>query len=89
VTDTTTPALVGDRLPAALDSPGLMRALGLNKAGFYKFHAQGRFDRFLLPNAIGKKRFSGRLVQAYLDGGAGEQFRPLHLRLPKTGGHHG
>jgi hypothetical protein len=81
VTDTT-PALVGDRLPAAMDSAELMLKLGMTKAGFYKLHAAGKFDRFLLPNAIGKRRFSGRLVQAYLDGN-----EPVSPRLRMAGRH--
>lgn len=65
-----TPVLVGEVLPAAMGPADLQRALRISPATFFRRQAEGKFDRFLLPNPTGPKKFSGRLVQAHLDGGA-------------------
>jgi hypothetical protein len=63
-----TPHRVGDTLPAALGPRELQQALNITPATFYKWHRLGKFKRFEIKRAIGIKKYSGRLVQAYLDG---------------------
>lgn len=62
-----TPHRVGDPLPAAMGPAELMHALGMNSPGFYKWHRLGKLKRFEFKRPIGNKKYSGRLVQAYLD----------------------
>lgn len=59
---------VGDPLPARLLATDLMRIFGIKHARFYELLAAGRFDRFELKPTIGRRAWSGRLVQAHLDG---------------------
>lgn len=59
---------VDDALPKALDAVELRRALNLSERTFFRYRKAGKFDRFLLPRAIGRKKYSGRLVQQYLEG---------------------
>jgi hypothetical protein len=70
MTNTIVRALVGDRLPASMSPAELMGKLGYSRSVFYKYRAEGKFDRFLLANPIGDKCYSGRLVQAHLDSSA-------------------
>lgn len=67
------PYTTHDPLPNALSPGELRRALNLKEAIFYRLQKEGRFRRFLLPRAIGAKRYSGRLVDRYLNGGAAHQ----------------
>lgn len=59
-----------DLLPRAMSPADLMRALNMCQSTLYKYQREGKLKRFLLPRAIGVKRYSGRLVEAYLDGGS-------------------
>jgi len=61
------PHRVGEILPAVLSPADLMRVLGFTRSAFYRLHKQGQFKRFEIKRAIGLKKYSGRLVQAYLD----------------------
>ncbi len=61
------PAHVGDPLPNALTASDLMRALNLGAATFFRYQKAGKFKRFEFRRAIGHKRYSGVLVQRYLD----------------------
>jgi len=61
------PHRVGEILPAVLSPAELMRVLGFTRSAFYRLHKQGQFKRFEIKRAIGLKKYSGRLVQAYLD----------------------
>lgn len=50
-------------------TPGeLMRELGVSRTTFCRYQREGKLKRFLLPRAIGVKKYSRRLVDAYLDG---------------------
>lgn len=50
-------------------TPGeLMRELGVSRTTFCRYQREGKLKRFLLPRAIGVKKYSRRLVEAYLDG---------------------
>jgi hypothetical protein len=60
---------VGDKLPNAMSPGDLMRALNLGERTFYNLQAAGKFTRFELPRPIGRKRYSGRLVERYLAAG--------------------
>lgn len=57
---------VGDQLPARLLADDLMRIFGIKAARFYQLVAAGRFDRFEIRPTIGRKAWSGKLLQAYL-----------------------
>jgi len=52
---------------AAMTPDELRQALRISVSGFYKFQAQGRFESFELKPRIGKRRYSRKLVQQYLD----------------------
>lgn len=45
----------------------LCAALRLKMSAFYKYQASGRFERFELAPRIGPRRYSRKLVQAYLN----------------------
>jgi len=84
--DVAMPALrVGDALPARLYSDDLMRIFGIAKSRFYVLQARGAFDRFQLKPTIGRRAWSGKLVQAYLDGEAPAVKRPGTLRVVSGG----
>jgi hypothetical protein len=68
-TDTDELAHVGGKLPNALGPKEMIQVLNLGQRNFYVLQARGAFDRFLLKNPIGRKRYSGRLVERYLQGG--------------------
>lgn len=69
VTTESTAYLTSDPLPRAMSPGDLMRALNMSQTTFYKYQREGKLKRFQLARAIGEKRYSGRLVEAYLDGG--------------------
>lgn len=48
----------------------LMRALQLRKSAFYQHLKLGHLSRFSILNPIGRARWSGKRVTAYLSGGA-------------------
>jgi hypothetical protein len=56
-------------LPARLGPKQMMEIFEIPEGTFYRYQRQGKFTRFELPRAIGVKRYSGRLVEAYLSGG--------------------
>lgn len=58
-------------LEPALTAQDLCRLLQLKMTAFYKYRSLGRFDRFELHPRIGPRRYSRKLVQAWLDGEAG------------------
>ena len=61
-------AQVGDTLPKAMSPAEMMRAFGVSPATFYRRQAAGDFAPFQLARAIGRKRYSGEKVQAFLNG---------------------
>ncbi len=63
------PMHVGDPLPAALDAHDLERIFGKSLKTIYDWHRDGRLRRFELRKPMTSKRWSGRLVQEFLDGG--------------------
>lgn len=58
---------VGETLPARLLPIDLMQLFGIKPSRFYQLLAQGRFDRFELKPTIGRRAFSGKLLQAYFE----------------------
>jgi hypothetical protein len=67
------PLQVGETLPAALDAKDLARAFGMSLHAIYDWHKHGKIRRFELRKPMGPKRWSGRLVQEFLDGGGSAQ----------------
>lgn len=65
---------VGDPLPARLTSRDLMRIFEIKPSQFYNLQAQGKFDRFELRPTIGRRAWSGKLVQKFLDGEPSSRF---------------
>ncbi len=63
------PLLVGEPLPVALDAHDLARVFGTSLNTIYDWHKAGKVRRFELRKPMGSKRWSGRLVQDFLDGG--------------------
>lgn len=64
------PALaLGESLPAALDAHDVARAFGKSLNTIYGWHHDGKLRRFELRKPMGSKRWSGRLLQEFLDGG--------------------
>lgn len=61
---------VGDPLPNTMSANELMQALNLKPWVFFKHQRAGKFKRFEFKRPIGHKRYSGRLVAAYLERGA-------------------
>lgn len=61
-------ARVGEHLPKAMGARDMQRAFGLTPATFFRRQAAGDFKPFLLPRAIGAKRYSGEKVQSFLNG---------------------
>jgi hypothetical protein len=59
---------VGDRLPKAMGATEMMRAFGLSAGTFFRRQVAGDFKPFLLSRPIGRKRYSGEKVQAFLNG---------------------
>lgn len=62
------PARVGDSLPKAMGPGDMCKAFGISYTVFHHRELAGEFKPFLLPRAIGRKRFSGEKVQAFLNG---------------------
>jgi len=62
------PLAVGEILPAACDAHDLVRAFGKSLNTIYDWHHGGKLRRFELRKPMGSKRWSGRLVQEFLDG---------------------
>lgn len=58
---------VGDPLPNTMSATELMQALNLKPWVFFKHQRAGKFKRFEFKRPIGHKRYSGRLVAAYLE----------------------
>jgi hypothetical protein len=57
----------GWRLKDRLGPKDMMEAFDMPEGTYYRHQREGKFDRFLLPRPIGVKRYSRRLVEAYLD----------------------
>jgi hypothetical protein len=68
---TTSPPLGDDA--RALTPDELRDALQLKPSTFYKHQSLGQFERFELRPRIGPRRYSRKLVQAYLDGERSER----------------
>lgn len=64
------PLAVGEALPAACDAHDLARAFGKSLNTIYDWHKAGRIRRFELSKPMTSKRWSGRLVQDFLDRGS-------------------
>lgn len=67
--------LVGEILPAALDAKDLARAFGKSLNTIYDWHRDGKLRRFELRKPMTSKRWSGKLVQVFLDEGAHSALR--------------
>lgn len=66
---TAEPLRVGEPLAAVLLIDDLQRVLRLEKSRAYVLEAAGEFAIFeLLPRLGNRRRYSGKKVQAYLDG---------------------
>jgi hypothetical protein len=65
------PLPVGAILPAACDAHDLARVFGKSLNTIYDWHRDGRLRRFELRKPMTSRRWSGRLVQEFLDGGTG------------------
>lgn len=61
------PALGLRELPSRMLPQDMMRAFHVKQARFYALVQQGKFDRFELRPRIGRRAWSGRLVQEYFD----------------------
>jgi hypothetical protein len=61
---------VGDELPAACDAHDLARAFGQSVSTIHRWAKGGKLRKFELRQPMGAKRWSGRKVQEFLDGGA-------------------
>jgi hypothetical protein len=60
---------VGDRLPAVLELKDLEAVLGLGHARIWQLYEAGEFAFALLSPMVGNKpRFSGKKLQAWIDG---------------------
>jgi hypothetical protein len=59
---------VGDTLDKALAVKQMCQAFGVCYATFRRKERAGEFRRFELPTPIGHKRWSGALVQRFLNG---------------------
>lgn len=62
------PVHVGEPLEKALGANQMAAAFGISYATFRRKEVRGDFRTFELPRPIGNKRWSGALVQAFLDG---------------------
>lgn len=61
-------ARVGEPLPKAMGALEMRRAFGLSVPSFTRLQALGEFKPFLLSRPIGRKKYSGEKVQAFLNG---------------------
>ena len=57
---------VGDRLPARLRASDMCRIFEIGSSRFYVLVNAGRFDHFELRPRIGRRAWSGALVEKYL-----------------------
>lgn len=71
------PLMVGDVLPAALDAKDLAHAFGKSLNTIYDWHRDGKLRRFELRKPMTSKRWSGKLVQLFLDEGAHHTLRQI------------
>lgn len=62
------PLRVGETLPARMTAKDMQRVFQLSSSRFYALRAIGRFDAFEIRPRIGQRAWSGKKVQAYLDG---------------------
>jgi hypothetical protein len=62
------PIAVGDPLPAACDAHLVARVFGIALQTVYDWHKAGKLRKFELRQPMGAKRWSGRLLQEFLDG---------------------
>jgi hypothetical protein len=60
---------VGEILPAACDARDLARAFGKSLQTIYDWHKAGKLRRFELGKPMTSKKWSGKLIQEFLDGG--------------------
>lgn len=63
---------VGETLPAVLDAHQVARAFGKSVKTIHGWHKAGKLRRFELRKPMGTKRWSGRLLQEFIDGNAGQ-----------------
>lgn len=62
------PFKVGDVLPVACDAHVIQRVFNISRVTVHDWHHNGKLRRFELRKPMGAKRWSGRLLQAFLDG---------------------
>lgn len=68
-----------------LTAADMMRVFCLKKTAFYQLLAIGRFNPFEIRPRIGKRAWSAKKVQAYLDGdGVGQHPRAVTSRLKQS-----
>jgi hypothetical protein len=65
---TRAPFQVGDTLPARLTRDDMCWIFQVGRSQFHRLCRQGKFRKFELRPTIGRTAWSGRLVQAFLDG---------------------
>ena len=58
---------VGTRLPLRLTAQQMMQIFAIEKSHFYALVAAGEFDHFELKPRLGRRAWSGALVQQYLE----------------------
>lgn len=58
---------VGETLDAALDAHQVARAFGKSSKTIHGWHKAGKLRRFELRKPMGTKRWSGRLLQEFLE----------------------
>jgi hypothetical protein len=62
------PLKLGEVLPVACDAHIIQRVFHISLGSVYDWHRDGKLRRFELRKPMGSKRWSGRLLQAFLDG---------------------
>lgn len=62
---------VGEPLPARCLQEDLMRIFQIQRTQFYRLVKAGKFDRFEIRPRIGRRAWSGKLIERYLNGESG------------------
>jgi hypothetical protein len=64
------PFRVGEPLPQACNAHDLTRVFGRSLGTIYDWERDGKLRRFELHRPLGTRKWSGKLLQKYVDGGA-------------------
>lgn len=62
----TDPVMVDDPLPARCGVREMCRIFGIGPSQFHRLERRGKFERFELRPQIGRKAWSGALLEKYL-----------------------